>query len=219
MEIINLKPPRPWRKPRRTEAWEFPITGVLRAPKIRQRRLGRLETLTLQQLGDLLWHAYRVRRRAQVAGGRVWESRPCPSGGGCYPVRVVVLRMASMPQALLVYFAEHHAFGVHDLHTKALLRKALAPIARCLRPGKGTLLWFVADLGLSGGRYQHPESLAWRDSGALLATIGLIAEGMRLNCCGFGAHDMPTLRRFLRLGKSVVGVGGCVLSPGVRARR
>lgn len=42
-------------------------------------------------------------------------------------------------------------------------------------------------------------SLAWRDSGTLLATLGLVAEGMGLECCGLGLHDIPALRRFLKL--------------------
>jgi SagB-type dehydrogenase family enzyme len=193
---------------------------------VRKRSLGKLEKaletrqsrrefaspLTLQQLGDLLWHAYRVRRSDRVAGNWFWESRPCPSGGGCYPIRVVVLRMASLPKSLLVYFAEHHAFGVRDLPTRALLRRSVAELGRCLEVGRGTILWFVADLGLSGGRYRNPESLAWRDSGALLATIGLVTEGMGLNCCGVGVHDIPVLRRFLGLEEWVIGVGGCVVS-------
>jgi SagB-type dehydrogenase family enzyme len=230
MEIIRLKAPRPWPRPRRVTGWDFPISGVLRARDVRQRRLGALEKLlgsrqsrrefaaplTLQQLGDLLWHAYRVRRRLRRNG--VWESRPCPSGGGCYPISVVALRMASLPKVALVYYAGHHAFGVRELPTRGVLRRAVADVGRCLKAGKGTILWFVADLGWSGGRYENPESLAWRDSGALLATIGLVAEGMGLNCCGIGVHDLAGLRGFLRLEDWMLGVGGCVVSGRDRSR-
>jgi hypothetical protein len=120
--------------------------------------------------------------------------------------------MASLPEALLLYFAEHHAFGVRDFPTREVVRRCVAEVGRCLEAGQGTILWFIADLGWSGGRYENPESLAWRDSGALLATIGLVAEGMGLNCCGIGVHDIPGLRGFLGLEDSMMGAGGCVVS-------
>ncbi len=227
MEIIDLKSPRPWPQPHPASQWDFQVSGILRAPTVRQRKLGTLEgvldrrqsrrqfdaPLTVQQLGDLLWHAYRVRRRSQVLGDWFWESRPCPSGGGAYPISVVTLQVKSFPEALLVYYPRDHAFGVRELSSKAILRRALADVDRCLKVGKGTLLWFAADIGWSGGRYQNPESLAWRDSGALLATIGLVAEGMGLNCCGLGMHEIPSVRRFLGLDTQVIGVGGCVIGP------
>lgn len=238
MEIIELRSPRPWRQPRPASQWDFQVSGILRASTVRQRRLGTLEgllerrqsrrqfdaPLTVQQLGDLLWHAYRVRRRNRASGNWYWESRPCPSGGGAYPISVVSLQVKSFSKALLIYYARDHAFGVRELPSKAILRRALTDVDPCLKVGKGTLLWFVADIGWSGGRYQNPESLAWRDSGALLATVSLVAEGMGLNCCGLGMHEIPSVRRFLRLEKRVLGVGGCVIGsgegsqPGPRAR-
>src|SRR6266850_1455208 len=224
MEIIRLKPPRPWGRPRRARVWDFGAFGILRAPKVRQRKLGSIEMaletrqsrreftapLTLQQLGDLLWHSYRVRQKARITEDSLWESRPSPSGGGCYPVQVLVLRLSALPGALLLYYPEDRAFGVRDLPVRGVLRRSLAEIGRCLKTRNGTILWFLADLGRSAWRYQNPESLAWRDSGALLATIGLVAEGMGLNCCGLGAHDIPSLRRFLGLEDWIIGVGGCI---------
>src|ERR1041385_8476224 len=100
MEIIKLRPPYPRPQPHRVRTWEFPLNGVLPAPPIAQRKLGRFETvlqarqskrkfvrpLTLQQLSDLLWHSCRVRRKSLLAKDSVWESRPAPSGGGCHPI-------------------------------------------------------------------------------------------------------------------------------------
>jgi len=228
MEIIKLKSPRPWPQPHPASHWDFQVSGILPAQAVQQRRLGALEgllerrqsrrqfdePLTVQQLGDLLWHAYRVRRRNRVSENWFWESRPCPSGGGAYPISVVTLQAKSFSEALLIYYARDHAFGVRALSSKAILRRALAEVDRALKVGKGTLLWFVADIGWSGGRYQNPESLAWRDSGALLATVGLVAEGMGLNCCGLGMHEIPSVRRFLGLDMRVIGVGGCVIGSG-----
>jgi SagB-type dehydrogenase family enzyme len=230
MEIIELKPPLPWAKPRAPQACDFGIVGVLPLPSVGRKKLAPLDRVlgarrsrrefgvpvTLQQLGDLLWHSLHVRQRGYAGGRLVWETRPTPSGGGCHPVQVVVFRAPGLRSALLIYDPGHHAFGVRDRVDAGVLRRSVAEVDMCLKVGRGTVLWFVADLGRSGAKYRNPESLAWRDSGALLATVGLVAEGLGLNCCGLGLHDIPSLRCFLGLDRSVLGVGGCVV--GGRAR-
>jgi SagB-type dehydrogenase family enzyme len=225
MEIIKLKPPQPLAKPRPLPIFDFQISGVLQIPKLAQRKLRPLDQvlntrksqrefktpLTFQQLGDLLWHSLRVRECRLLTGNIMWQSKPSPSGGGCHPIQLLVLRAPVLINALLVYDSEHHIFGVREMPDSKFLRRCLGEVEKCLKIHNGTTLWFVADLARSGARYRNPESLAWRDSGALMATIGLVAESMALECCGLGFHDIPLLRRFLKLNQSVIGVGGCVV--------
>jgi hypothetical protein len=115
-----------------------------------------------------------------------------------------------LKNALLIYNAQYHSFGVRDL-PNSVIKKAVSQVNECLSTQAGTVFWFVADLARSS-RYSNPESLVWRDSGALLATIGFVAESLNLNCCGLGLHEIPILRRFLHLNESVIGVGGCIVS-------
>lgn len=225
MEIIELKPPRPLAKPRALSVFDFQISGMLPIPKPSRRKWRPLDrvlnarqsrrdfkaALTLQQLGDLLWHSSRTRRTARVAGNTLWTSKPSPSGGGCHPVQMLVFRAPVLKDKLLFYDSNHHVFGVREVPNANLIEKSLREVDRCLEIHNGTVIWFVADLARSGARYRNPESLAWRDSGALLATIGLVAEGMGLECCGLGLHDIPVMRRFLKLNQSVIGVGGCIV--------
>ena len=225
MEIIELKPPRPLAKPRALPVFDFQISGVLPIPKpirrkwlpfdqvlnTRQSRRDFKKPLTLQQLGDLFWHSSRTRCTARVAGNTLWASKPSPSGGGCCPVRMLVLQAPVLKNKLLLYDSDHHVFGVRDVPNAKLIQQSLREVDRCLKAHNGTVIWFVADLARSCARYRNPESLAWRDSGALLATLGLVAEGMGLECCGLGLHDIPALRRFLKMDLSVIGVGGCIV--------
>ena len=225
MEIIKLKPPRPLAKPRTLPLFDFQISGMLSIPKpirrkwlpldqvlkTRQSRRDFKTPLTLQQLGDLLWHSAHTRKVARLAGHSGWTSKPSPSGGGCHPIQLLVLRASVLPDALLVYNSQHHVFGVREMPGPKLIEKCLREVDTCLEIHNGTVIWFVADLARSGSRYRNPESLAWRDSGALLATIGLVAEGMGVECCGLGLHEIPTLRRFLKRGQQVIGVGGCIV--------
>jgi hypothetical protein len=124
---------------------------------------------------------------------------------------MLVLRAPVLKDKLLLYDSEHHVLGVREVPDAKVIPQSLREVDLCLEAHNGTVIWFVADLARSGARYRNPESLAWRDSGALLATLGFVAEGMGLECCGLGLHDIPAIRRFLKLNQSVIGVGGCIV--------
>jgi len=226
MEITKLRSPRPRLGLQNLKPWDFPATGLLRPPPVYQQKLGNLEDLlmarrsrreftvplTIQQLGDLLWHSYRLRKKTCLKDDVFWESRPSPAGGGCYPIQVLAFSVRTLSKTLLAYNPEYHVFGVLALTRGKIFDRAVEDVEKCLKIGNGTVLWFVADMSRSLSRYRDPESLAWRDSGALLATASLVAEGMGLNFCGLGLHDIPALRRFLKLEDWTMGVGGCVIS-------
>lgn len=225
MGIINLAEPWPrYRKQIKARRY-FPAEAIVSLPRLKTSNLGSLEKalsnrrsarefkkpLNLAQLGCLLWFCYRTRRQRLQAGEVVWESRVTPSGGGCYPVDLLMLSTEWDRRALLFYDPNYHSALVSWLPAR-ILDQSIVNVSQCLEVGRGTILWFVADLGRSGRKYRHPESLVWRDSGALLATIGLVCSGMGFKCCGLGIHDVTPLRNFLRLDENLVGVGGCVVS-------
>jgi SagB-type dehydrogenase family enzyme len=226
MVITELRPPGPRAREQLYCECDFGIVGALDIPKVARRILPRLDRvlalrrsrreftvpLSLQQAGDLLWHSMRVRQLGQRGGRTVWETRPTPSAGGCHPVRVVLLGARFARDSLLVYDAQHHMFGVHPVGETKLMRRCIHEVDRCVRVGKGTVFWFVADMERTGAKYRNPESLVWRDSGALFATVGLVAEALSLNCCGLGLHEIPSARELLRLPPHVIGVGGCIVS-------
>jgi hypothetical protein len=80
----------------------------------------------------------------------------------------------------------------------------------------GTLFWFAAQSVKTHARYQNPDSLIWRDSGALLATIGIVAEALSLNCCGLGVTGNPLVSQMINASDFVVGTGGCIVGSAAR---
>lgn len=224
MATTKLREPRPRKKPLPSRFYSFPFLSVITLPrpilrnapqfyKVLASRHSRrnFETpLTSQQLGDLLWHSARTREQRSAANP-FWESRIAPSAGGCHPIHVAVLRHPDTKDLALIYDGRHHALGVVSAEGIVFTR-ALCEIAACLPIGRGTILWFLADMDRTTAKYRNPESLVWRDSGALLATISFVSQAMNLQACGLGIHETPTLRRIFRLPPSVVGVGGCIIS-------
>lgn len=226
MKTTKLKPPIPRTKALGIQRYPFFYTGFLPLPRIakvrwptlgsvlasRQSRRDFQKPLSFQQLATVIWHSAQLRDKTLLENGTIWESRIAPSGGGCHPIHIALLGAPDFPRDVLVYDAEHKGFGVVDSVDSKLLRKALAETNECLHIGKGTVFWFLADVAKTAAKYAHPESLVWRDSGALLATISLVAEAMKLRSCGLGIHETPSLRKIFKLPPSVVGVGGCIIS-------
>lgn len=228
MKIIKLKQPIPRVKPFPTQPYSFCYSGFLPLPLpkgarsglrklssvLKTRRSQRdFETpLTFQELASLVWHSARLKGKKYLENGTIWQSRIAPSAGGCHPIHIVIVGAPDFSRDVLVYDAEHNGFGVLGSVDVKLLRKTLKETDKCLRVLRGTVLWFFADLSKTGGKYHHPESLVWRDSGALLASIALVAEALGLRSCGLGIHETPSLRKILKLPASVIGVGGCITS-------
>jgi hypothetical protein len=91
---------------------------------------------------------------------------------------MLVLRAPVLKNKFLLYDSDHYAFGVRKVPNAKLIQQCLREVDECLEIRNGTVIWFMADLARSGARYRNPESLARRDSGALVATLGLVVEGM-----------------------------------------
>ena len=75
----------------------------------------------------------------------------------------------------------------------------------------GSIIWFVARSNITRARYTNPESVIWRDAGALLATICLAATALNLVACPIGASGEPFIRRLLAAPDHVYGVGACAI--------
>lgn len=186
------------------------VLAVLSQRRTR-RRLGRLGR---PQLSALLWHSAKRRDGRRDNGGLWdWQSGPSPSAGGCHPIDVLVATCGQQESTLRLYDPYAHAIQ-ELLGRESSAAEALAAARREVLPdaAEGAIvLWFAAQPARTLRWYERGDSLIWRDSGALLATIGLVAEALGLCCCGLGITGEPWLSRSLNAGGRAVGVGGCIV--------
>jgi SagB-type dehydrogenase family enzyme len=170
----------------------------------RSRRLfGRLSA---QRLSLLLWYAARTRASHQESSGFLWQHRPAPSAGGRHPVDILV---AGQRETALYDPISH---SLHPLHNGDLIADGLVSLTNEVVPvQQATILWFVAQPARTASKYANAESLIWRDAGALLTVISLVAEALDLNCCAIGATGDPWLSGALEFGEDLHGLGGCLV--------
>ncbi len=182
----------------------------------RRRSRRQFGALLRNQLATLLWHAVKTRENIRENSGFLWQHRSAPSGGGRHPVDILVIQHALHEQNLAVYDPWSHALC--DLRfDPASLEAFVNRVNNVLPIGDATILWFLAQNGRTLSKYENGESLIWRDSGALLATIYLVAESLDLNCCGVGITGDPLATTLVSATGEMQGVGGCVIGSQVEA--
>lgn len=167
------------------------------------RRSQNGDSLDVNKLSTLLFHATRQRDAGLGRFERTWKSRPSPSAGGLH-----VLQLLAIPVGFGIT-------GVHDVEKHRLLAynddksvkhlNALS-LEKLTGAKSGTTLQFFADQQELESCYENSSSLLWRDSGALSTVISLVATALGLTSVTLGRAGTEFLSA-LRIGEPFIGCG------------
>lgn len=136
--------------------------------------------LLARDLASVLWHATMVReRRPASTRFASWESRAAPSAGGLHAIAILCLPLdPDMPVG--VHDAARHTVVALPGRAEAALVANEASVSEIIGVRHGVTLQFAADMARTGASYENGSSLAWRDAGALLTVVSLVAEALGL---------------------------------------
>jgi SagB-type dehydrogenase family enzyme len=206
-----------FRLPKPADKLAIPLGDVLRA----RRSTRSFSTLDTAQLSTLLYHSARVRETWVGPGGFPCSSRSTPSAGARHPVDLVIIP-GKMTGPGATDLARDSPF-IYDPMTCELVRLS-GPSAEAFRDGldhvsqmlggtPSVLLAMVARLERTFSRYRGGLSLVYRDAGALLATIGLVASAIGLRGCPLARgtafnEDLETLPGWVDVGGVALGGKG-----------
>ena len=111
--------------------------------------------------------------------------RTVASAGALHPVSVVIVRPGSTPVSFRVnpWSGGPEVLRVED---RTKMRSGLERVRRMLPEGAPTFLALIGDAGILEAAYDSSNSLLWRDAGALLATLHLLAVDRGLGFCPLG---------------------------------
>lgn len=192
--------------PRPTEPLTKSLGDVLDGRQSRRT----FKALPTERLAALLWYAARTRGTFVEQSGFVWQHRAAPSAGGRHPVDILVSAWSPQQQALHLYDPLAHALCTLDIFPSTLANFTAA-VDAVLPIQEATICWFAAQWERTTSKYEHGESLIWRDAGALLATVSFVAEALSLHCCAVGLTGDPWISLLLPEGEKLMGVGGCLI--------
>jgi len=111
--------------------------------------------------------------------------RPSISGGALHPLELLLTNPWGRPRVMR-YDAWEHRLDVLVITNKELVMRLGARCAEILPEAQGTALVLVGCPRRIGAVYENPNSILWRDAGALLQSLALAATAYRLGFCPLG---------------------------------
>jgi len=152
--------------------------------------------------------------RTQLVQGSVYgfdiSFSPTPSAGAIHPIHLV-FAAPGVPSWQRYDNVDHALF---EVPSELDPREAHRAMQGLLPVQDATLILLAAEVGKTAAKYEHPASLVWRDSGALLTVMGLAAHALSLAFCPLGVTGEPWVSRLLEQ-KGLFGVGAAFV--GTRA--
>lgn len=148
------------------------------------------DSVTSQQLSTILWHSCLIRERHPPRGSvRGWESRIAPSAGGLHELEILCLPLGGTLPMSWYDPLQHRLLPVAALEPGAAdgHRQVVADLCGST---DGISLQFVADWQRLSRLYSNASSLLWRDAGALLMAVCLVAEATNVACTPLGRESI-----------------------------
>jgi hypothetical protein len=133
--------------------------------------------------------------------------RPALSAGALHPISVLLF------DELAVFRLNADSCMLEKLTFPTEARDAwVSKCHRILPTANGTFLTLVADMARPMSAYAHSETLVWRDAGAMLQALALVAELFGLGFCPLGilgnevASALPSGKQLLAVGAAAIGL-------------
>ena len=174
-----------------------PAVGFLDVLR-RRRSCVSKRAVSSADLSSLLWHTMLLReRRAASRAFGTWESRTAPAAGGIHCIRLLCLALHSGGIAGLYEPDRHEIILLGEAAQDAAKDENRRSVSAICGASSGVTLQFAADVPRIEAAYENSETLIWRDAGALLMTVALVAEALDLAAMPLG-----------RVGDSIVRTAG-----------
>ncbi|WP_430254694.1 hypothetical protein [Neorhizobium sp. DAR64872/K0K18] len=126
------------------------------------------------------------------------------SAGALHPLRCVFLRSVS---DVMVYDDDNDLFMHVAAFDEEALRGFINDCRAVLPDCDGHWLLLIADRGKTAQAYDNPESLLWRDAGAVLQAMALICEAAGLAFCPLGLLGQQGVDALLQDQSNFLAVG------------
>lgn len=169
--------------------------------------------ITEPQFEEFLWHSCRTRGIGASTLGFDLEHRASPSAGAIHPIHVIIKR----PQDVQWWLYQPQTHSLAELKQESAKLIGLEGYAKEVLDGaQAVTMLFLAEHGKTLVKYQNGCSLIWRDAGALIGIMALIATAMDLSFCPLGITGEPWASDLAQKGK-LVGVGLAFLGSSTRA--
>lgn len=137
-------------------------------------------------------------------------SRPAHSAGGLHPVDVILVSGIGR-RRVYRFDAEHGMLERLHVSEEVRLQELNVRMAKLFPDADCDYLVLLADRALVEANYTWPDTLVWRDAGALMQTLHFCASAYRLAFCPGGILGWELARALFGEDSRVLAVGVAVV--------
>lgn len=172
----------------------------------RRKSTRRFALLGRRELSTLLWMS--AGTRSVNARDQEQEHRPTPSAGALHPIHMIVI--PPIEPRVARYDGRRHALLWLKCDS-ASVQAVRDEAERFMQTGLANILLFAAEPQITCARYEHAESLVWRDAGMLQAQCGLVASALGLAYCLLGTTGQSWISRLFGSQEGLLGTGAALV--------
>jgi SagB-type dehydrogenase family enzyme len=196
-----MKNPTPKKQPDEFIPFEYPIITKRRIKEdfnsknreflevifSRRSTTNRMNRISIIEIEELLYFSTKIQSIQIDENSFVISKRTAPSGGARHPIDLLVSLPNRLETRELIYYnpidLSMNGLEISKLKLSAFFNE----VNKNVEIGDSCLIWFAIQTDKTGSKYLNPESLYWRDSGALLYCIQLIANYLGYKSCPLGS--------------------------------
>ncbi len=160
-----------------------------------RRSANNFSPLTILEVSKVLYWSTKIQSFQTDERGFVLTKRTSPSGGARHPIDLLVSNTAPIKERGLFYYNPvDHTLGELSISEKLRL-DFFHEVSENLLIQDACLIWFSIQTSKTSSKYENPESLYWKDTGALLYCIQLIATYLGFKSCPMGTLANSSFNR------------------------
>lgn len=155
-----------------------------------------LGPISKNEISELLFYSAKVRKIEIDKSGYFISKRSTPSAGARHPIDLLIsIGNVNKKRNLHYYNSIDHSLNLLEIsrHSQDLF---FDEVNSNVSLNDACLIWFCIQKCRTGSKYENPESLYWKDTGALLYCIQLVSQFLNLKSCPLGtlaASSFPQL--------------------------
>lgn len=165
-------------------------------------------SLPINKLSELLFHSLNIHSLSINEKNYITTKRTTPSAGGRHPVDLMILQ--NVPQynkmKLNYYNPIDHSLNELKISNKYLI-SFIEEVNENINLNDSTLIWFVIQKNKTGSKYLNPESLYWKDTGALLYCLQLVSTYLGIKSCPIGSLASNSFHKLFNNNEIISGGG------------
>ena len=219
-----MKNPQPKPTEERVTSFDYPIQHSVKLSKnidplparfdevITSRKSQRtFAGISLQQLSNILWYTAKVKQTFVQENGYILTHRGTPSAGARHPIDMLIINEELFNTNLPHYYNPfEHSLNRLSVSEQTVMN-FLTHVDEVVPTTNATIIWFVAHPERTAAKYENPESLIWRDAGALINSIQLTCAALNINSCAIGSLGEPYISDFFNHQDGILGTGGMLI--------